>query len=1763
MKPSKKLIRSYLFTTLVSSSLTGVTSAQLTKFGNLDIVQNDAGNATTSITMTLAPGSTGGIALRSGSNRGDFEVNMAAGADINAGVLISSVSQLSRDNTAQGDTIGRFYATSQVDFNGTPSDYFIPVHTTGAGISECNINVAMAFFPYSQWIGGFARNSAGTNGAVLNQISGSTGLTLGTNLTVVPTGSGATLNTTTTGQFLLNINGFVLGSYTAPPLASQNGILLVNHAKNEGNYALSRANADGTFNIYVHDNNVNGASYEQDPIAFVYLPTSAIGTRNLVAMGRVNGNATTDIARGSFTVTKGPTGTWYLTIPGQTNATGTLIVSAEGGASLNNDNIVCYEWDGANNRWIIESRDLPTPASGLQDMGATEDVFSFAFFQAPKEAYISPSFNGATGDTVADADLGTTGNQAAITGTTAFPTITGALTTVGSLAPLFLNGGTYSESLDLGSEFLLTVTGSDSAQNVAINSLAGQAGSSLAIRGASSITFGSDNTNSVMDGPISGGPLSSLTKVGTGTISFNANNNPFTGSLTINGGGVLVDDLGLGGDFSAGLITINNGGVFTFGSNGNADFPDSTKVVINSGGRFELGQGENYGTVTLDGGEFRFYSTAKTGVNNSAVAPTAGGMAYDARSGSFTTIFSGGGTGGVLGTANVLGHFVKSTNGTVTMGNGTSFSPTMPIEIREGTLVFSGTHAVTGTAALSLGTASTTGQLRVDAGNTTISRALTTTLGGSSVESATGATLNLAGSIAGTGPLALTATGTMNFAPAVLQTQLVDVAITGNTPIGKTDLGTTVLSTANPYSGEITIQDGILAIAGSIAGSVVVGDLGSLSGEGRIGEDLDLGVSLGGRLLVDAGTNGALQVEGAVNLMGTSLVSLSGMPGGTGSISIPVLQYDTLVGFSASALELENETSYRSGSGVFTDDAENSRIIMSLETKPLVWTGASGVWDLATSENWQAEASERFYYGDAVMFNDSSANAVVTLSGALAPGSFTVDANTTNYVINGTLNDYIRGVTGLLKQGSSLLVMNAPNTYTGGTVIQQGAVETRLIDGLGGGSVTLSDTSGGGANTAFYLGGQRINFGRNIIVAAGGGTATLGSRDTITGSGDDNQFTSISLARDVIFDSNAADRTDYENITGTGNITVTGAGRTVFATTPAQFTGNVRVSTTGAGNLQIGTGSTAGNRIPDSSTVTVDAGATLRLSSAAETIAALNGAGSVVGFSPNGGTAALTVGSGNFSGVIDGLTAGNVVSLVKTGTGELILSGNNTYGGTTTISGGTLSVGNGAASGDLGYGAVSVAEGATLQYSRTGEVTQDGALNSTGAVGGASLVIGGNNTTHVTLGAAGNFNGVIAVNAGTLVFGVTNPVGSGTSAPSINLANGTVLTNGDSATHAHIGAITLSGGATITTSSGTASYNTENYQLNGDVVVTGGSTAAIITRDASRNNTNSGLSLRGTRTFQVADVTGNSATDLMISTELEPSDTNTALNVGALIKEGNGTLQLTGGIAHSYTGPTLINAGTLVADGSIVGSLTVSTGATLAPGASAGTFAAGATVINGTYACEVSGATSDRFNVTGNLQLGATSALNLQAIGSGFTESEYVIATWTGSLTGTFATVTGLPQNYALNYDETGKRVTLVATGNAYSQWATAQGLVNASATTDEDADGIANGIEFVIGGDPTGPDSDSAALLPMASLNGDYLDFTFRRTDASASFNPYVEYGSTLTGWTSAVNGVNGIIITVDDEHFGAGIDRVTVRVPKALATNDKLFVRLGVTIP
>lgn len=180
------------------------------------------------------------------------------------------------------------------------------------------------------------------------------------------------------------------------------------------------------------------------------------------------------------------------------------------------------------------------------------------------------------------------------------------------------------------------------------------------------------------------------------------------------------------------------------------------------------------------------------------------------------------------------------------------------------------------------------------------------------------------------------------------------------------------------------------------------------------------------------------------------------------------------------------------------------------------------------------------------------------------------------------------------------------------------------------------------------------------------------------------------------------------------------------------YTGTTTVN---AGTLQTG----IVNAFASSSAVSVAGGATLDLNGFDQIANNLSGAGNVAT-----GSAALTANNTaatTFSGPISGDGR-----LVKTGAATLTLTGDNTYTGGTTISAGTLQLGNGGTTGSL---AGDIANNAALAVNRVDALTLGGRISGTG-----SFTQAGTGTT--TLSGANTYSGATTVAAGTLKAGSAN-----------------------------------------------------------------------------------------------------------------------------------------------------------------------------------------------------------------------------------------------------------------------------------------------------------------------------------------------------------------------------------------------------------------------
>jgi Listeria-Bacteroides repeat domain (List_Bact_rpt) len=116
----------------------------------------------------------------------------------------------------------------------------------------------------------------------------------------------------------------------------------------------------------------------------------------------------------------------------------------------------------------------------------------------------------------------------------------------------------------------------------------------------------------------------------------------------------------------------------------------------------------------------------------------------------------------------------------------------------------------------------------------------------------------------------------------------------------------------------------------------------------------------------------------------------------------------------------------------------------------------------------------------------------------------------------------------------------------------------------------------------------------------------------------------------------------------------------------------------------------------------------------------------------------------------------------------------------------------------------------------------------------------------------------------------------------------------------------------------------------------------------------------------------------------------------------------------------------------------------------------------------------------------------------------------------------------------------------------------------DSNGDGVSNGLAWALGA--AGPSTASLGLRPTVvddKISG-YMIFNYRRSDsANDDLNTIfkVEFGTNLSDWTEAINDGDSVIITSYDNDYASGVDRVEVKLKKAIYEDKgKLFSRLKV---
>lgn len=238
------------------------------------------------------------------------------------------------------------------------------------------------------------------------------------------------------------------------------------------------------------------------------------------------------------------------------------------------------------------------------------------------------------------------------------------------------------------------------------------------------------------------------------------------------------------------------------------------------------------------------------------------------------------------------------------------------------------------------------------------------------------------------------------------------------------------------------------------------------------------------------------------------------------------------------------------------------------------------------------------------------------------------------------------GSQSLTKTGAGTLELTAANSYSGGTVIQDGVLDMNGASALGSGAVQVDAGAGLRMSNAATLATQvvtnqgsvdvsNVTAGTAIGSLSGTGDVLLGARTLTLGGLNAND-----TIGGVIQDGGVAGGTGGSLVkTGTGTLTLTGANR---------YTGTTTVA---SGTLLAG----AVNTLSAASAHSVAAGATLDLAGASQTVASLANSGTVslVGSAP--GTR-LTV-TGAYVGNGGTLRLGTALGDSNSATDRLVLNG--------------------------------------------------------------------------------------------------------------------------------------------------------------------------------------------------------------------------------------------------------------------------------------------------------------------------------------------------------------------------------------------------------------------------------------------------------------------------------------------------------------------------
>ncbi len=893
--------------------------------------------------------------------------------------------------------------------------------------------------------------------------------------------------------------------------------------------------------------------------------------------------------------------------------------------------------------------------------------------------------------------------------------------------PIAISGG---GGLSLSGSGLLILPGSNTysgSTNIAGGTLQVGNGTSGEFLASSIVTVGSNawlafNHADALSysGAIAGS--GGLLNAGTGVLTL-LGSNIYTGVTSVAGGTLLIGGTGSLGANSTygGAIALSNSGVLAFATSSNQWL---SGVISGTGGLSQAGPGILVltGSSTFTGNSTIFGGTIQVG---------------------------SGGTAGVLpGPVADYGTLAFNVSGSTTFGGAISGSGGMT-QLGPGTLFLTNSNAFSGNTVIAGGSLSLVNPNALQ--NSTV--VLTTSSSNSLLFNASGGTLFTIGGLSGIGGVVLGNTGAVTLDVGNSTNSTFSGVLSGSGGLNVIGSGILTLTGTNTYKGGTTLTAGELSISASTAlpNNSIVFNGGTLQVTGL---GLNSMSPYGGN--VNWSTfNGGFDIANPANIF---LVNSS--IGGSGNLSklgpgtLLLTATNNYANTTIQAGTLEISGTATLGTGPVADNG--TLFLYSLSGSPTIANSISGSGGLNLSGPGTVvlTASNTFTGptgisgGTLQVGNGASgeflASSGVTLSGS---GAALVFSHSDALTYGGAVN----GNGGLVQTGASLLTLSGSNTYTGPTTVAGGTLQ--VGNGSSGEYLASASVSLASGAAMVFNNADVLTYGGAI---SGSGTVTqLGTGITILSGSNIYSGGTILLAGELSISSSA-------NLPAAGPLTFSGGVLQITGTALNSMAGfsNVKWSSF-SGGFDIANAAnafTVGSALSGSGGLTELGPGTLVLTASntytgATTILAgtlqVSGSGAL-GSGPVTDDSALLfspAGSTIVSGIISGPG-----SLTQAGPGTLVLTGSSLYTGLTTISGGTLQVGNGRSgasidgtSGIVDNGSLVFNDGDVLtlaaQISGSGNLTQAGpgvlVLTASNTGTGPTFVLGG--TLQVGNGGSGEY----------------------------------------------------------------------------------------------------------------------------------------------------------------------------------------------------------------------------------------------------------------------------------------------------------------------------------------------------------------------------------------------------------------------------------------